>query len=284
MAIFFDASYFFREFKLTETENVHREQLLSLQESRQVIMRDWDWWSWFLGRHYFGGPDEKEHWDAAAEDLASDLELQPGMTLLDLGSGCGELALRLAHRGLKVTGVDNSKRLIQDCRKLASLKGVPVTFLTENMFDFTPNETFNIITCINTSFGYGTDEENRKLIATIPSWLRPGGVFYLDLVVADHAEPFGFWSDYLNDGTLIVDNTYDTDQHLMISQPWWIPPEGDEIYGVQEPERVRIYSTEEIESMFREAGLVSQKISHGPGRPVVRSAKHFMETWIARRD
>jgi cyclopropane fatty-acyl-phospholipid synthase-like methyltransferase len=45
---------------------------------------------------------------AAAELTWRLLDLQPGMSVRDLGCGSGELASRLAARGCRVTGLDSS--------------------------------------------------------------------------------------------------------------------------------------------------------------------------------
>lgn len=248
-------------------------------------MRDWDWWSRFLQREYYGGRSEIINWNAAERSLVADLNLQPGMKTLDLGSGCGELEFRLAHRGIRATGVEHSASLVEDCRRIAAEQGLPgAQFVCGDMFAFEPDESPDVVLSLNTSCGYGTDEQNRELIAKIGRWLKPGGKLYLDIVVADNAHSFGTWSDYLAGGTLIVENTWDKAHHKMISWPYWLPPDKEQIYAVDRPEIVQIYTIAEIEEMLVDAGLQAKQLQRAMGRNMRQDGKAMMRTWIAEKN
>ena len=259
-----------------------KEVLDSYRETRPLIYRDWDWWSWFLGRHYFGAPEESLQWDVLERRIRQDIGLHPGMTILDLGCGSGELVFRLAQRGMQITGIDNSKRLINDCRSIAAEQGIAAQFLHVDMFDYAPETTFDAIICINTSFGYGTDKEHCQLLYKTAQWLKPHGRLYLDLIVADNATAFGIWSDYLNDGTLIVDNVYNAPEQQMISWPHWLPPDEGSMICSETPEQVRLYLTSEIESMLTEAGYTTKLLTVGAGQRSRNSGSNATRTWLAQ--
>ena len=139
------------------------------------IEKDWGWWSYFLQRNYYGSEDEMPGWSDAAASIARALDVRPGMRLLDLGSGCGEMVIRLAMRGADATGIEQSEPLVEYCRKQAAARGVHATFIPADMFTFEPEGTFDAIISLNTSFGYGSDEQNRELVERMGRWLRPGG-------------------------------------------------------------------------------------------------------------
>jgi len=267
---------------LAERVGVEQEVFYSLRETRPLIYRDWDWWSWFLGRNYFGAASEASQWDTVERNIRTDLELHPGMKILDLGCGSGELVFRLAQRGMSVTGIDNSKRLIDDCRSIAVERGIPAEFLKTNMFEYTPQTRFDVALCINTSFGYGTDQENRRLFQEIANWLRPDGQLYLTVIIADYAESFGIWSDYLEGGTLIVENRYDSNAQLMTSWPYWLPPNEETMICSKIPECVRLYRIEEIESMLKGAGFIPHMLSSDPGYPSHSLGNKVTRTWVAQ--
>lgn len=248
------------------------------------IEKDWDWWSNFLQREYYSGPSEKRGWDAAAIDVASATSMQPGARVLDLGCGAGEMLYRLAMRGADAIGVEQSASLVAHCRSRAIEIGVAATFIDASMFAYEPDTSFDIILSLNTSFGYGSDEQNRALIASIGRWLSPGGVFYLDVASADEAEAFGQWSDDLAGGTFCVDNTYDENERMMISAPYWFADEATALYCAREPERVRLYLREEIEEMLGDAGLHSTRLRRAMGRPFTQDASQMMTTWLAKGD
>ncbi len=55
--------------------------------------------------------------------------LQPGMRVLDLGTGTGSLARLFAQRGCNVTAVDIAPELLQQAKRLDQEAGVEVTYL-----------------------------------------------------------------------------------------------------------------------------------------------------------
>ncbi len=244
---------------------------------------DWEWWSRFLQREYYASKEEVRTWQRTVKRVIEQTGLERGESLLDLGSGSGELVLGLTRAGYRGTGVELHELLAQECRQLAAAEGLASNFLTADMFSFTPEERYDVIVSINTSFGYGTEKQNRSLILDIFSWLRPGGRFYLDTVIADEAEGFGLWSDDLAGGTLHVENEWDEEMSLMISHPWWVSGNG-EIYTVDEPERVRIYRIAEIEEMLDAAGFRHRRLPKGSGRRTSNeSGPNSTATWLATR-
>lgn len=256
----------------------------SFLATREKIEHDWTWWSRFLQREYYGGKAEAMNWNSVVRSLVADLNLQPGMKTLDLGSGSGELEFRLAQRGILATGVEHSATLVEDCRRLAAEQGLPgAQFICADMFAFEPQESPDVVFSLNTSSGYGTDRQNRELIAKIGGWLKPGGKFYLDVVTADHARSFGTWSDFLAGGTLIVENTWDQENNLMISWPYWLPPEKQEIHAVDQPEVVRIYTIAQIEELLHNAGFHSTQLQRAMGRNLRQDGATMMRTWIAEK-
>jgi SAM-dependent methyltransferase len=248
------------------------------------IEKDWGWWSYFLQRNYYGSAEEMPGWNDASASIARALDLRPGMRLLDLGSGCGEMVLQLALRGADATGIEQSEPLVEYCREQAAARGVHATFIPADMFSFEPDGMFDAVISLNTSFGYGTDEQNRELIARVGRWLRPGGVFYLDLISADHAEAFGCWSDEVAGGRFIVDNSYDPEGHIMTSHPTWVAPDNSTIYIAESPEVVRLYTRAEIEGMMRAAHMTPKRLDRAMGRNFRQTEDQMLTTWIARKE
>lgn len=91
------------------------------------------------GAHWF--EDAAEHLGAAylrysftkgtsqeVDFLVGELELEPGMRVLDVGCGPGRHALELAARGMQVTGVDVSRRFVDLAEASASERGLSVDF------------------------------------------------------------------------------------------------------------------------------------------------------------
>lgn len=69
----------------------------------------------------------------------------PGMKILDVGSGFGRHSIELAKRGFQVTGVDISKELIEYSSKEAGRIGCTVKWICGNAREMAWHEYFDIV-------------------------------------------------------------------------------------------------------------------------------------------
>ncbi|MEU8110210.1 class I SAM-dependent methyltransferase [Nonomuraea muscovyensis] len=76
------------------------------------------------------GPYERlpEHYQPLLDHLARAAEVRPGERVLDVGTGTGALAVRLARAGAEVTGVDLAPALVDTARRLAGEEGLAVGY------------------------------------------------------------------------------------------------------------------------------------------------------------
>ena len=63
-----------------------------------------------------------------AEKFAEALEITPGMCVLDVATGTGNLAIPIARKGAKVIGVDIATNLLEQARERAKAEGLEVQF------------------------------------------------------------------------------------------------------------------------------------------------------------
>ena len=119
--------------------------------------------------------------EAAAELAWRLLDLRPGMSVLDLACGHGELASRLAARGSQVTGLDSSAVFLDRARADASAAGVSVDYLAGDMRQLPWTGRFDRVINWSTAFGYFDDTANRAVLDGIARCLRPGGRLAMDL-------------------------------------------------------------------------------------------------------
>jgi ubiquinone/menaquinone biosynthesis C-methylase UbiE len=68
------------------------------------------------------------HQAAEAERFVDRLGIQPGMRVLDVACGSGNLAIPAAKRGAVVTGVDIAPNLVAQARARAAAEGITATF------------------------------------------------------------------------------------------------------------------------------------------------------------
>ncbi len=63
-----------------------------------------------------------------AEKFVEALEIKPGMCVLDVATGTGNLAIPIARKGAKVIGVDIAANLLEQARERAKAEGLEVQF------------------------------------------------------------------------------------------------------------------------------------------------------------
>jgi SAM-dependent methyltransferase len=119
------------------------------------------------------------------------LELEPGLELLDLACGHGRIANPLAERGVRVTGLDATPLFLDLARRDAAERGVEVEYVEGDMRSLPWTERFDRVLCWFTSFGYFSDEENRRVLAEVYRALKPGGLFAVEMNHRDNL--FGRW-------------------------------------------------------------------------------------------
>ena len=117
-----------------------------------------------IARYY---PDE-------AEAFISRLNLKPGIKVLDVACGTGNLALPAARAGADVTGVDIAPNLVEQARENARREGLNAKF-DEGDAEALPydNASFDVVV---TMFGAMFAPRPELVAAELKRVCRPGGV------------------------------------------------------------------------------------------------------------
>jgi SAM-dependent methyltransferase len=117
--------------------------------------------------------------------LVEVLELAPGSRVLDVGCGPGRHALELARRGITVLGLDISQRFVDLATEAAIREGLSgASFVRADARDLESTDVlpgdgdpFDAAICLcQGAFGLmRSPGEDRRVLAGIARWVRPGG-------------------------------------------------------------------------------------------------------------
>lgn len=140
---------------------------------------------------------EAEHWLALqpgsrARSVALELKfihnqvgIRTDFEILDVGCGDGLHAVELAKTGCSVTGLDLSRTLLEKGLEYANRHNAPVRFIEADMREMNFERRFDLIMCLNSTFGYFDDAENLRLLRAMARGLKPGGHLILDVINRD---------------------------------------------------------------------------------------------------
>lgn len=112
------------------------------------------------------------------------VELTGGGRALELGIGTGRIALPLASRGVEVYGIDASRAMVEQLRKMPGGAAIPVV-----LGDFSDvgveGEYSLIFVVFNTFFGLFTQDAQVRCFQNVARHLVNKGVFLIEAFVPD---------------------------------------------------------------------------------------------------
>ena len=106
---------------------------------------------------------------------------QPVRTVLDLGTGAGGHAVRLAQRGYTVTGVDRSEHMLAHATAAADAAGVRVDLAQADIREVRLERRYDAVLAMFAVMGYQTTNADfAAALATAAAHLNPGGILIFD--------------------------------------------------------------------------------------------------------
>jgi SAM-dependent methyltransferase len=217
-----------------------------------------EWWKTFftgLVVDFWRAAMPPEATTAEADFFARHLALTPGARVLDVPCGHGRLALELARRGYRLTGVDISEDFLAAARRSAGDEGLAVEWRQSDMRDLPWREHFDGAFCGGSSFGYLGDAGDLDYFRAVARTLKPGARFSIDAVkAAEVMVPPHFRERYamdVGDIRFEAENRYDPVSGWMESH--YTTSRGDR--SEVRMARHRIYTYREVEAMLEQAGF-----------------------------
>jgi cyclopropane fatty-acyl-phospholipid synthase-like methyltransferase len=111
-----------------------------------------------------------------ARFLMDHLQLQPGMSALDVPCGNGRHAIELARQNVRMTGVDISAGFLEE----ASGNAPEIEWVHGDMRNLPWTSRFDVAYCWGNSFGYFDHDNCQKFLDAIAAALKPDGRFILE--------------------------------------------------------------------------------------------------------
>ena len=103
-------------------------------------------------------------------------------TVLELGCGTGEIAIRLAHLGKQVCATDISKDMLEVAKYKCIDFKVDVMLSRIDMCDFAVDSQLDLILCLCDSLNYVIDLKNvKQVFENTYNALKKGGSFIFDI-------------------------------------------------------------------------------------------------------
>ena len=123
--------------------------------------------------------------------ITATLGLQLGDAVLDLGCGPGLYAARLAEKGLRLTGVDYSRRSIAYATDYARQHGLDITYRYQNYLELTDENHYEAALLIYGDFCPLSPGQRALLLQNVHRALKPGGRFVLDVTTRECRKKYG---------------------------------------------------------------------------------------------
>lgn len=182
--------------------------------------------------------------------------LSAGDHVLDCPCGEGRVSRELVRRGLSVVGVDLTEALLQTARERTAEAGLSVAYRQGDMRfleDLGLEASFDAVLNCWGSFGYFSDIENRSVIQSWASVLRPGGRLFIDVPGTETIFARYFpraWFEV--DGVVVLeDRAYDW-RTCRMDTTWTFVHEGQK---VSRSSSIRIHTGREMVAMLQAAGF-----------------------------
>jgi 2-polyprenyl-3-methyl-5-hydroxy-6-metoxy-1,4-benzoquinol methylase len=184
--------------------------------------------------------------------------------VLDIMCGYGRHALELGRRGIKVTAVDNLKDYIEEIKDKSEQEGLSIEPVLSGALEVELSGNYDTAVCMGNSFAFFDKDDSTTLLKKIASHLKPGGILIINSwMIAEIAIKHFREKDwhYVNGYKYLLDYRFLFHPSRIESEQTLIASNGniEVIKGID-----YIFTLDELESMFKEAGLTTKHLYSTP--------------------
>lgn len=198
--------------------------------------------------------------------LIASLGLRAGDSILDLGCGPGLYAASLAEKGLRVTGVDYSRRSIDHATEFARRHNLDIQYRYQNYLTIEDENLYDAALLIYGDYCPLSPEQRKKLLGNVRRALKPGGHFVLDVTTPTHRQKFGSRNGWY----AVETGFWKPGRHLVLEEGFDYPDQSiflDQAIVIEENGKVSVYrnwfqdfTRKTITAELEEGGFVVQGV------------------------
>jgi SAM-dependent methyltransferase len=197
---------------------------------------------------------------------------------LEFAIGTGRVAIPLAARGVRVTGIDLSAPMVARLRRKVGQEALPV--LVGDMATATVPGDFSLVYLVwNSISNLRTQHEQVECFRNAARHLSSGGRFVIELWVPPlrRLPPGQFAVPMGDDGRHLVLDTYDLATQQCTSHHYWREADGSARYGSG---TFRYIWPAECDLMARLAGMeLEQRLADWDGSPFTADSESHVSVW-----
>jgi len=211
------------------------------------------------------------HYDSQHRDFADDIPFylrqieKYGEPILELACGTGRIAIPIAEKGYRVTGLDVSGPMLSQARRKAAAKGVNVEWVEADCRDFKLNRAFNFVFFPFNSISHLQDLASLEAcFSCVKAHLTPQGRFAidmfnprLDILMRDPTRryPVAEYPDPDGRGTVTIteNNVYDRASQINRIKCYYDVSDGKEAFVVEN--NMRIFFPQELDALLSYNGF-----------------------------
>lgn len=145
-------------------------------------MTEWfvDWFSTDEYLYVYRHRNEEDA-DKLVKLILDNVKLKKFSEILDIACGAGRHSILFAQKGLKVTAIDLSKKLIHLAKQSSNELKLKINFIICDLRALPIVKQFDLVVNLFTSFGYfDDDDENYNIVRTAFKHTKKNGYFILD--------------------------------------------------------------------------------------------------------
>jgi len=190
--------------------------------------------------------------------------LKKGDRVLDIMCGYGRHAIELAKKELTITAVDNLKDYVEEIKNTAKEQALAIEPILSGALQVKLYGLYDAAICMGNSFAFFNKEDAVFLLKKISSHLKPGGILIINSwMIAEIAIKHFRARDWIhvNDYKYLLDYKFLFQPNRIESEQTILAKDGstEVIKGID-----YIFSLDQLEEMFQEAGLTTQGLYGSP--------------------